>query len=274
MWDKTYGGFSLDFCNTLIQTADGGYLLGGQSSSGIGEDRTEATRGYSDYWLVKIDSTGTKQWDKRFGGTEQDELYHIASTRDGGYILSGDSYSKYPSGDKSEGNYAGGPEKTWIVKTDALGNKQWDRTLHTISLIDDESGYAIQTDDGGYVVANCSGGHIGGDKSETAWGDSNLYMPDYWIIKLRDTSSTVISGIHKIETQTCVSLFPNPANILLNIQCENFYPQQLILYNVNGEKISEQKYTPQLDVSALVRGIYFIALKNGETTTRKKFVKM
>ncbi len=85
-----------------------------------------------------------------------------------------------------------------------------------------------------------------------------------------------ISGTYvtDIVFENSIHLFPNPANTMLFIQCENFYPQLIILYDANGEKISEQKYMPQLDVSALARGIYFIALKNAEVTTRKKFVKM
>ncbi len=82
------------------------------------------------------------------------------------------------------------------------------------------------------------------------------------------------TDVNDIAFENSIHLFPNPANTMLFIQCENFQPQQIVVYDINGEKISEQKYTPQLDVSALARGIYFIALKNAETTSRKKFVKM
>src|SRR5215475_8585445 len=74
-WDKRFGGTSGEGLGSLQQTADGGYVLGGSSSSGIGGDKTEGSWGpvdifvVNDYWVVKIDANGVKQWDKRFGGT-------------------------------------------------------------------------------------------------------------------------------------------------------------------------------------------------------------
>ncbi len=65
-WDKRFGGTDYDYLYSVQQTTDGGYILGGGSSSGISGDKTEASRGNYDYWVVKIDANGTKQWDKRF----------------------------------------------------------------------------------------------------------------------------------------------------------------------------------------------------------------
>ena len=74
---------------SLQQTTDGGYILGGYSFSGINGDKTESKRGLYDYWVVKIDANGVKQWDKRFGGTDDDQLRCLQQTTDGGYILGG-----------------------------------------------------------------------------------------------------------------------------------------------------------------------------------------
>jgi hypothetical protein len=82
---------------------DGGYILGGYSYSGIGGDKTEdhwGKYGNGDYWIVKTDVNGNKQWDKRFGGTAPDYLFSIQQTMDGGYILGGYSGSGI-SGDKN-----------------------------------------------------------------------------------------------------------------------------------------------------------------------------
>ncbi|HMT29782.1 MAG TPA: T9SS C-terminal target domain-containing protein, partial [Bacteroidia bacterium] len=55
IWDKTIGGNNYDLLTTLIQTSDGGFLLGGNSDSGISGNKTENSKGDYDYWIVKID---------------------------------------------------------------------------------------------------------------------------------------------------------------------------------------------------------------------------
>src|SRR6202035_2842884 len=92
-WDKDFGGIEYNLFYSLQQTYDKGYILGGYSNSGIGGDKTQASKGEDDYWIVKIDSLGNKQWDKDFGGTGDDELYSLQQTTDGGYILGGNSDS-------------------------------------------------------------------------------------------------------------------------------------------------------------------------------------
>jgi hypothetical protein len=165
-WDKRFGGTDWDELWSIQQTTDGGYILGGYSNSGIGDDKTEDSRGIDDYWVVKTDATGNKQWDKRFGGTDYDELLSIQQTKDGGYILGGQSSSGI-GGDKTEDSRGG--EDYWIVKTDADGNKQWDKRFGGT---DDDRLYSIQqTKDGGYILGGESISGIGGDKTEDRRGD-------------------------------------------------------------------------------------------------------
>ena len=182
-WDKRFGGIVWERLFSLQKTSDGGYILAGFSGSGISGDKTQPSWGKYDYWIVKIDSVGNKQWDKRFGGTDDDEgTGYISQTMDGGFLLSGDSYSPI-SGDKTESNL--GFEQTWVVKTDSLGNKQWDKTVFTTG--HDEQGLAIQTKDGCYIMANMTGSGIGGDKTQASQGGS-----DYWITKFCDSTSAIV----------------------------------------------------------------------------------
>src|SRR5258705_42422 len=122
IWDYTYGGTTNDWVISFQQTSDGGYILGGWSNSGISGNKTQATWGFFDFWIVKTDSLGNKQWDKDFGGTDDDLLFSIQQTTDGGFILAGYSKSGV-SGNKTQALRGG--EDYWIVKTDSLGIQQW-----------------------------------------------------------------------------------------------------------------------------------------------------
>ena len=62
--------------------------------------KIRTNQGILDYWIVKTDANGIKQWDKTFGGSGRDDLHSLQQTTDGGYILGGFSVSGI-SGDKS-----------------------------------------------------------------------------------------------------------------------------------------------------------------------------
>ena len=175
-WDRDFGGTDEDFLFSVQQTTDHGFILGGYSSSGISGDKTQASWGGTDYWIIKIDSLGNKQWDKSFGGTGYEYLYSLQQTDDGGFILGGYSNSGI-SGDKTQACSAGsGDVDYWIVKIDVLGNKQWDKDFGGSDF--DHLCTVQQTSDHGFILGGSTSSGIGGDKTQPAWGGR-----DYWIIK-------------------------------------------------------------------------------------------
>ncbi|MEP7171754.1 MAG: T9SS C-terminal target domain-containing protein, partial [Bacteroidota bacterium] len=172
-WDKDFGGFNYDQLTSMLQTVDGGYILGGFSNSDSSGDKTQNSHGSEDYWIVKIDSLGNKQWDKDFGGADDDRFHFIQQTADKGYILGGNSNSGI-SGDKTQTVW--GLYDYWILKTDSLGNKLWDKDFG--GTYNDILFSLKQTADGGYILGGISQSGIGGDKSQPTWG-----AYDYWIVK-------------------------------------------------------------------------------------------
>ncbi len=187
LWDKTIGGSAIDELNSIQQTSDGGFILGGSSTSDKGGDKSEASKGAADYWIVKVSANGNKQWDKTIGGSQNDGLATVQQTSDGGYILGGASDSGI-SGDKSEANKGqkdehGKPTPDyWIVKLSAEGTKIWDNTIGGNK--SDSFTSLQQTKDEGYIVAGFSDSGLSGDKSQASKGGY-----DYWIVKLKADGS-------------------------------------------------------------------------------------
>lgn len=182
-WDMRFGGIGLDAGMVTIQATDSGYLVGGYSTSGIGGDKTEAGRGGDDYWIVKIDALGNKQWDKRFGGSHDDFLWCTANTKDGGFILGGRSNSGL-NADKTEDNRdpTNFYSDYWVVKIDSNGLKQWDKRFGGTD--DDDLRSVQQTTDGGYILGGFSYSRTSGDKTEDNWDTVAPRTADYWVVKI------------------------------------------------------------------------------------------
>jgi hypothetical protein len=130
-WNKTFGGLGVDEAWSVQQTSDGGYILDGKTSS--------FGAGSSDAWLIKTDANGNKIWDRTFGGSSSDYAYAVQQTSDGGYILAGATYS-----------FGVGASDAWLIKTDANGKKQWNKTFGGLG--GDEAWSVQQTSDGGYIL--------------------------------------------------------------------------------------------------------------------------
>ncbi len=181
-FDKTIGGSNNDGLTALQQTSDGGYILAGDSRSNKSGNKSENSRGGTDYWIVKLDGRGNIQWDKTYGGSDDDFLTSLQQTTDGGYILGGLSFSN-KSGEKSESSK--GRDDFWVIKVDGNGNIQFDKTIGGSEA--DDLAALQQTSDGGYILGGHSFSNISGDKTENSRGDFGF--PDYWIVKLGSTGN-------------------------------------------------------------------------------------
>ncbi|TES92050.1 MAG: T9SS type A sorting domain-containing protein [Candidatus Cloacimonadota bacterium] len=132
LWTKTFGDSGHDYGYSVQQTSDGGYIITGSTDS--------YGAGAGDVWLIKTDSAGNTSWDKTFGGSASELGYSVKQTTEGGYIIVGYTNS-----------YGAGDQDIWLVKTDSLGNKTWDKTFGGANAEVSES--VQQTNDGGYIIA-------------------------------------------------------------------------------------------------------------------------
>jgi len=166
-WEENYGGSDSDIPVSIEQTNDGGYVIAGNTSSEDGN--VSVNNGYSDFWVLKIDPEGNELWEKTYGGSSTDVARSMQHTSDGGYILTGYSYSD--DGDVT-GNY--GASDYWVLKLDPEGQIEWEKNYGGSS--HDFPGTVHQTSDGGYLVA-------GDSESEDGDVSGNYGARDIWIIK-------------------------------------------------------------------------------------------
>ncbi|MBX7107606.1 MAG: T9SS type A sorting domain-containing protein [Chitinophagales bacterium] len=172
-WQNTIGGSYIDELYDVIQTTDGGYLLGGKSYFGASADKTEPGYGRYDYWVVKLDASGAVTWERSYGGDLDDQLNKVLQTPDGGYLLAGYSYSGN-TGNKTTTAY--GDADYWLVKLDNLGDIEWQQSYGGKGA--DWLTSLASTADSGFILGGTSGSGISGIKTEPASGQT-----DYWVIK-------------------------------------------------------------------------------------------
>lgn len=182
LWQKTIGGNSYDTAISVKETKDGGFIIGGYSSSGVSGEKTENSRGGDDFWVIKLDSNRNIIWDKTYGGNGTDRLTSIIETNDGGYLIGGVSNSNI-SGDKTENSR--GLNDIWLIKINSNGNIEWQKTIGGNDI--DSLGSIINTNDKGYILAGSSMSNVSGEKTENSRG----FGGDFWILKI-DEDGTIL----------------------------------------------------------------------------------
>ena len=157
MWTRTYGGVDDDYCRSVKQTTDGGYIIAGSTQSFI--------IGNIAAYIIKVNANGDTLWTKVLGGPNVDLLESVQQTTDGGYIFAG-----------STSSFGAGSRDVWLIKTDANGDTLWTKTYGGVDY--DRGGSVQQTIDGGYIVVG----------STSSYGEP---FGDVWLIKTDTIGDTL-----------------------------------------------------------------------------------
>ncbi|MDG1793602.1 MAG: hypothetical protein P8H44_03515 [Flavobacteriaceae bacterium] len=175
-WEYSYGFAGSDTPNSIIQTRDNGYLLTGvldvSASNGQG-DRHAAVRqrhAGGDYWAVKLNSSGVREWSNYYGGSFTDTAYDAIQTQDNGYIIIGSSDSNDVDISNSKGGY-----DFWVVKISNTGSLVWEKTFGGSEI--DEARAITSSNDGNYLI-------VGDTRSDDLNISQNAGAADLWLIKI------------------------------------------------------------------------------------------
>lgn len=142
LWSKKFGGSRHDRFRCIRQTSDGRYVVAGTTTS--------KGAGAGDVRIMKLDTRGNIVWDKVYGGKGNDWAFSLDLTSDGGCAITGYTSSKG----------AGGMD-VWVLKLDANGNLQWDKTFGGTA--NDDAFCIKQTSDRGYIVVGWTKSKGSGD---------------------------------------------------------------------------------------------------------------
>ena len=131
LWNRTFAGSEKDIGYAVQITSDGGYIVVGVSDSfGSGE---------GDVWLIKTDSRGVEEWNVTLGGEEYDRGHDVKQTSDGGYIITGYTWSSISE-----------VSDILLIKTDSQGNEEWSRHYGGENY---DTAYEVdETSDGGFII--------------------------------------------------------------------------------------------------------------------------
>ncbi|MFA5033748.1 MAG: FlgD immunoglobulin-like domain containing protein [bacterium] len=245
LWTRTYGTTELDMGYSVQECADNGFIIVAETYPS-GSDKNNV-------YIIRTNSTGDSLWTRIYGGAQNDLCTSVLECSEGGFLVSGESYSFGSNAD------------IYILKLNANGDTTWTKTY-------DGMGY---NDNGGYL-AKCASGYI-------IAGTATSYMYPYILLIRLSSIGVEEKGITKQTTTLNAS--PNPFNSFANIRytLANTGHATLKVFDISGKPVrtlinkvqSSGAYNVQWDGKSvtgkqLPNGYYFYQLKTAtETRTQK-----
>jgi hypothetical protein len=302
IWENHYGSLAEeDLAVSFVETIDHGFALAG----------SRTLPGPDEYMnIIKVDSTGSFQWQKIIGGPDGDMIWSIISTSDGNILIAGNkSYGQSSRpylakldlsgnflwqkefGDTNQnsqfnsvrelsdgsiilaGTYGPPSAKSvgMIFKLNNSGDTTWTRTYTVAVKSPNELNDIFSTTDGGFI----------------ACGTARTQLPDtgnqdVWILKIDSNGCEIANcavGINElIESSTPVKIYPNPFSNYFNIEVKNdFEKYDAEIYNSLGEEILSKSFSGNTKIATdyLPDGLYVLNVcSKGKRIYSKKILQI
>ncbi|MBC8173744.1 MAG: T9SS type A sorting domain-containing protein [Chitinophagales bacterium] len=178
-WQNNYGGTEGDFGLTALEVADGYVVAGYSYSNDMDVSGHHADSTVADFWVIKINATGTLQWQKSFGGDQTDYATNILQTTAGNYLIAGITSSD--NGDV-ETHYGSIDENDiWLIEIDADGELLEEYNFG--GSYSDDLNRILPDMDGGYIIM----GNSESNDFDVSGHHGSAASPDVFVLKITDT---------------------------------------------------------------------------------------
>ncbi|MBI5059230.1 T9SS type A sorting domain-containing protein [candidate division KSB1 bacterium] len=249
LWSRTFGWATDDVTYDMIQTSDGGFALAGHTQNGGSGER--------DFYLVKTDAYGTQQWTHSYGGVNDEFCRSIQQTSDGGYILTGSTYS-----------FGTGSQDIWLIRLSSSGALLWSRTFGGTGT-DDCNSVAV-TSDGGFVLGGQTTSF-----SATQW--------DIWLIRTGVDPSLEAEDYRPLLADFALHpIFPNPFNNAASITLDlpRDVSGSVVVYDALGRMantlyegpLSAGRHALRFNANNMSSGCYFVRFESANYNAAQRAV--
>jgi hypothetical protein len=287
-WQKSFGGSADDIATCIQQTADEGYIVSGSSLSWDGD--ISSSHGFADYWIVKLDSAGTIQWQKSLGGSNSETAYSVQQTTDNGYIVAGESFST--DGDVG-GMFLHGID-AWIVK---LKNDVLAVNLFSFSAVQKNDAVQLTWEAGAssndyFIIQRsmnttnfaeltkiASKGYSSEPYTYSYMDNEPFKGNNFYRLKQVDKEGhTTYSNIVSVNFENAVEsrVYPNPVLNILNIDGLIASINHLSIIDAHGKVVANATTTAAhytINVQKLPKGVYYLRIEGNGQMSTTKFVK-
>lgn len=242
-WALHYGGSDVDIPFAIKYTADGGTIVVGYTDSKGGDVSPQPNREYWDLWVLKLDKCGNIQWEKSFGGTAYESARDVVQTKDGGYMVLGETNST----DGGVISGYGGTKDIWLLKLSSAGNLEWQKRYGGSGL--DIGNHIEMNTDGSFIIAASSSsndGDIRGNHSTGTYTDGVLMKISatgavQWSKCFGGTKNEELFDIEIINGVTFLAGFTNSVDGDIPPNQKN-YDMWLLAIDAGGNKILSKIY--------------------------------
>lgn len=242
---------NFNLVNKVINTSDGGQLLLGQGRGNTGAN------GLADFRAIKVGANGLVQWERHYGGSNNDEGFSAKQTSDGGYILVGSTSSNDGQISNPSTYYAS--SDGWILKISAAGAIEWNRKIGGSSL--DYFFDVEEMSPNEFIVV--------GETKSTNYDCATSGGRQFWVSKISNSSLSTSN-----QSSNKNFIYPNPANNIMYLS-ESFNVTELFISDMSGRKLIDIKAEgiTQVDVSKMTTGIYVVTVRSAGKYISQKMIK-
>ena len=169
IWERSFGGEGIEVSYDIAKTADNGFVVVGNTFSTNGD--ILLNHGESDMWMIKLDKEGDLIWEQTYGGSQFDLAQAVVQSKDGGFLLTGNTKS-----DDKDSLLNKGENDIWVVKTNAFGDLVWEKSFGGSGL---DFGFDLLENSDGSIL-------IVGESSSTDFGSiSSKGNADLILLKIK-----------------------------------------------------------------------------------------